>query len=159
MSYNSTSPGFTIVEAVIAIALVALGVVGMLQLIPLGWQNTESSNTRTRLAEVMQREMESTQALIMNPCNIVAPIAAAKNTTVSGLPMSEGDLTVQVAKTIAANPVSALAWDLTITVSRGSSSVRGFRTVTRQNTYRFPSTCNTAVPAQVVDLLAAGSEG
>jgi hypothetical protein len=145
------------VEMVMAMALVTLGVVAMLQLLPGSWRNTEIADNRGRAAEILQKEMESTQMLIMNPCNIVTIGALGqKNTTVSGQAgQGPADFTYRITKSIAAD---GTGWLLTIGVARGDTSIGATRKVIRQDAYKYPTppaaTCSTGT--QAVNFLAAG---
>jgi len=153
--------GFTMIEMVMAIALVALGVVGMLQLLPSSWINTEKADNKGRALEILQKEMESTQLLITNPCNQV-PIGAIgqKNVTVSGqTTQGAADFTYRVTKSIASD--GSMGWLLTVGVSRGDANVSVTRQVIRQANYKFATypatTCSDSPPTQTPDFLYAGS--
>jgi Tfp pilus assembly protein PilV len=154
---RTSNDGFTLIEVVMAVVLVMLGVVAMMQIIPVAWFNEAKATDRSEAAEMLQREFEATQALIMNRCLQVATgNIGTKNTSVSGQGLGSFDRVYSVNKIITL--VNAGAdydeYDLTITVARSGLAVSRTRRIMSQNDYMTTPTC--APRSAAVNLLYAG---
>ena len=144
--------GFTMVEVILATFLLVVGVVAMMQIIPVGWFNVVGADYKTRAASLLQRELDATQALIMNPCNSVSATSGTKTVYSSGQAAAvTGDIAFSVSKTITSD---STGWLVTVTVSRDNTLLAASRKVIRQGAYSFPDGCS---PGSVtVNLINAG---
>jgi Tfp pilus assembly protein PilV len=136
-----TKKGFTMVDTVMAMCFVMIGVVAMLSIFPQSWALSGTSDMRSRAASVLYRELERDEQLIMNPCNqiVIGDIAAVSVYSSDYSTSKAGDRRLTVTKNIA--NAGANVWQITVTVAWAGSSVQATRNVTRQDSFRFPTTC------------------
>lgn len=131
------------VEALIALFLTMIGVIALLSMLPQGWLLSARSDYLGRAAGILHEELETKEALIMNPCNTVTEGAFNKNVFASGTGgLGAGDAPYTVQTTIAL--VGANAWRVTIRVTWPGNNVVGIRegvVVTRQEYFRSPAGC------------------
>jgi len=151
--------GIGLIEVVIAIFLVAVGVMAILSMQPTAWRTIGKSDYLGRGAGMLHRHLEFWEAWIMNPCNLV-PVGnrPVQNIIVSGLGAEvRGDATYTVNTTITALDVATNTQTVTVTVTWPDQVARNYRnlvesaSVARQDGFRFPAGCvndsNAAVPA------------
>ena len=96
--------GIGLIEVVIAIFLVAVGVMAILSMQPTAWRTIGKSDYLGRGAGILHRELELREAWIANPCNVV-PLGnrPVQNIIVSGLGAEvRGDATYTVNTNITA---------------------------------------------------------
>ena len=142
--------GISLVEVVIAIFLVAVGVMAILSMQPTAWRTIGKSDYLGRGAGILHRELELREAWIMNPCNVV-PLGnrPAKTIIVSGLGAEvRGDATYTVNTNITRVAGTANEWTVTVTVTWPDQVLRNYRNlvesvdVARQDRFCFPTaTC------------------
>jgi len=147
-----TNRGIGLIEVLIAIFLVAVGVLAILSMQPSAWRMVGKSDYLGRGAGILHRALETREAWIMNPCNIV-PAAPngwpEQKINVSGLAgAAAGDASYTVDTNITADPVIANTWTVTVTVTWDDQVMHNYRNlqdsiirVTRQDSFRFPSGC------------------
>jgi hypothetical protein len=150
--------GISLVEVVIAIFLVAVGVMAILSMQPTAWRTVGKSDYLGRGAGILHRELELREAWIMNPCNVV-PLGnrPVQNIIVSGLGAEvRGDATYTVNTTVTPVGGTTNTWTVTVTVTWPDQVLRNYRNlvesadVAQQDGFKFPAGCvnNTnAVPA------------
>jgi hypothetical protein len=150
--------GIGLIEVVIAIFLVAVGVMAILSMQPSAWRTIGKSDYMGRGAGILHRELELREAWIMNPCNVV-PIGDRPGQTiiVSGLGAEvRGDATYTVNTNITAVAGTINQWTVTVTVTWPDQVLRNYRNlvesavVSQQDGYKFPTGCvnsSNAVPA------------
>jgi len=116
----SDSRGISLVEALIAVFLLTVGILGLLSLQPSSWRLSGKSDYLTRAAGIMQRQLQASEAYIMNPGTAVSP----GTITVTDVPASGeatlqlGDASFTVTTTTAAAPdIGANTWRVSVTVS------------------------------------------
>ena len=149
--------GIGLIEVVIAIFLVAIGVMAILSMQPSAWRTVGKSDYLGRGAGILHRELELRQAWIMNPCNVVAlGIRPVKNIIVSGLGAEvRGDATYTVNTNITAVAGATNTWTVTVTVTWPDQVLRNYRNlvesvdVARQDRFSFPTT-TCAIPTNAV---------
>lgn len=139
-----SNKGFGMIDAVMAMFVTLIGVAGLLAAMPIGWGLAGSSEMRTRGIEIMHRELETDEMLIMNPCNNFA-VAGIPDKTVysSGNAVAlPGDASFTVKKTIAQ---SGIGWQISVTVLwvGTNTGVSESRLVIRQYDYQDNPNCAT----------------
>ncbi len=122
--------GIGLIEVIIAIFLVAVGVMAILSMQPSAWRTVGKSDYLGRGAGVLHRELEAREAFIMNGCNAVPTGNQPEQTiVVSGLGGAvSGDATYTVNTNI--STVSASSWRVTVTVTWPEQLLRGYRNLT-----------------------------
>jgi len=150
--------GIGLLEVVIAIFLVAVGVMAILSMNPSAWRAIGKSDYLGRGAGILHREIETREAWIMNPCNMI-PLGdrPAQTITVSGLAGSvRGDATYTINTNITAVAGTINQWTITVTVTWSDQLARGTKNlvesavVSQQDGFKFPTGClnaSNAVPA------------
>ena len=126
----SSNKGIGLIEVVIAIFLVAVGVMAILSMQPTAWRTIGKSDYMGRGAGILHRELEARELFIMNSCNVV-PIGNQPQQTivVSGLGGAvSGDAAYTVNTSITA--VSASSWQVTVIVTWSDQLLRGYRNLT-----------------------------
>jgi len=154
----SSNRGIGLVEVVIAICLVALGVMAILSMQPTAWRTIGKSDYMGRGAGILHRELELYEAWIMNPCNMILPNGPrpVQTVIVSDLAAEvRGDATYTVAPTITQIGTTNV-WTVTVTVTWPDQVSRNYRNlvesadVAQQDGFRFPTGCadgsNTTLP-------------
>jgi AAA+ superfamily predicted ATPase len=150
--------GIGLIEVMIAIFLVAVGVMAILSMQPTAWRTIGKSDYMGRGAGILHRELELRESWIMNPCNVVPlgdrPVQAI---IVSGLGAEvRGDVTYTVNTNITAVAGTINQWTVTVTVTWPDQVARNYRNlvesavVSQQDGYKFPTGCansSNAVPA------------
>ena len=143
--FTCNKRGISLVEVIVAVMLVSVGVVSALSLQPPAWKLAAKSDYLGRAAGILSQELETKQALIMNPCQALpASDATPRPIQVSGQGGAvAGDATFNVQTTIA-NITPNLVWRVTVTVTWPPLNNTGITEnilVTRQDKYRFPAGC------------------
>jgi hypothetical protein len=149
--------GIGLIEVVIAIFLVAVGVMAILSMQPTAWRTIGKSDYLGRGAGILHRELELREAWIMNPCNpVLVGNRPVQNIIVSGLGAEvRGDATYTV-NTIIDRVGTSNVYTVTVTVTWPDQVLRNYRNlvesvdVAQQDGFRFPAGCvngSNAVPA------------
>jgi len=128
------------IEVLIALFLTMIGVMALISMQPQGWLLAGRSDYIGRAAELLHEELETKEALIMNPCNTVSEGTFNKNISVGGTG-GAGDVTFSVQTTVTS--IGANTWRLTIRVT-WAGNITGIResvVVTRQEYFRSPVGC------------------
>ncbi len=132
--------GLSLVEVVIAIFLTSMGVLAILSLQSTGWKTTARSDYLGRAAGILYKELETNEALIMNPINAI-PAGSTRTVFASGQESAVAN--VGDAQFIVQTNIDNLgnnAWRVTVTVSWPPINIRGVTehiVVTRQQRYSF----------------------
>ena len=141
--------GIGLIEVMIAIFLVAVGVMAILSMQPTAWRTIGKSDYMGRGAGILHRELELRESWIMNPCNVVPlgdrPVQAI---IVSGLGAEvRGDATYTVNTNITAVAGTINQWTVTVTVTWPDQVARNYRNlvesadVAQQDGFKFPAAC------------------
>jgi Tfp pilus assembly protein PilV len=78
--------GITLIESLIAVVLTAIAIVGLLTMQPMGWQSASKADSISHATQIMQRELESIECLIMSgtiPANKVNVSETVGNETLT----------------------------------------------------------------------------
>lgn len=154
----SSNRGIGLIEVVIAIFLVAVGVMAILSMQPTAWRTIGKSDYMGRGAGILHRELELREAWIANPCNAV-PLGnrPVQNIIVSGLGAEvRGDATYTVNTNITAVGGATNEWTVRVTVTWPDQVSHNYRNIVesadiaRQDGFRFPAGCadnSNAAPA------------
>lgn len=134
--------GLSMIEVLIALFLTMIGVIALISMQPQGWLLSGRSDYLGRAAEILHEELETKEALIMNPCNTVTEGTFNKNIFVgstSGVGTGDALYTVQTTVVL----TGANAWRLTIRVTwpQNNVGIRESIIVTRQEYFRSPAGC------------------
>ena len=68
--------GISMMEVLISVALISIGVLSLLSLLPSGWRLSGASDMLGRAVGILQAELEANEILIMNENNGVTPTPA-----------------------------------------------------------------------------------
>jgi len=129
--------GVGLIEVVIAMFLTTIAVLAIFSLQAPAWRTTARADYLGRAAEILQRQMEDSEAFVMNSCNAVAVGTTNTNVVTSGMGAAvQGDATYTVSTTI--TPVGANVWRVTVTVSWpiNATGITGSLIVARQEFFR-----------------------
>jgi type IV pilus modification protein PilV len=98
--------GFSLVEVLIAVLLITVGLLGLLTLQPTAWRSSTRSDYTGRAAMILQQELETHRAWIMNagnpnPTALSNPLVTNRTVYASGQTtlQPQGDLTYTVTAT------------------------------------------------------------
>ncbi len=136
--------GISLIEVVIAIFLVAVGIMAILNLQPSAWQTQAKSDYLGRASGILHKILEDNEVWIMNPCNAVTLGTTTTTVRVSnqGNDLS-GDMTYTVDTTIVQDGDNSNAFvvNVTVTWATNTTGIQESLTVTRQESSRFPKGC------------------
>lgn len=114
------SKGISLIEALIAVFLLSVGILGLLSLQPSSWRLSAKSDYLTRAAGLLQRQLQASEAYIMNPGTAVSPgTITVTDVSASGEATPQlGDAAFTVTTSTAVAPdIGANAWRVSVTVS------------------------------------------
>jgi hypothetical protein len=136
--------GIGMIDSVMALFITMVGIAGLLAMMPIGWGLAGTADMRTRALEIMHRELENDEMLIMNPCNSIT-VGAIADTPVKSSGSTAtlaGDASFTVRKTIAQ---SGTGWQIKVQVlwAGTTSGVSETRLVIRQSDYQDNANCAT----------------
>ncbi len=132
--------GIGVLEVVAAILLTSVGIMAMLTLQSTGWKTAARADYLGRAAGILYKELETNEALIMNPVNAI-PASSTRTVYASGQGSAVADagdarFTVQTAIT----SVGTNIWRVTVTVSwppLNNTGISENLVVTRQQRFSF----------------------
>lgn len=138
-NFRCNNRGISLLEVILAIFLTTIGVLAVLSIQPSAWKTATRSDYMGRAAGILQKELETREAFIMNTCNTVNAGTFPNNVLVSGGAAAlAGDATFTVTTTI--TPVVANVWRVDVRVAwAGHAGITESLIVTRQ--LRFQSGC------------------
>jgi len=149
---HSSNKGFGLIDAIMALSVMAIGVLALLSLMPQGWSTARNSDERSRAAMIMHREFENVQALIANKCNQTPTVSTdytPKQVNSSGQTTAiAGDQVFTVNKTIAPVAGTTNMWTITIQVTwpGTSTGLRDSHQVIQQDDYAMPIVAGSYPP-------------
>jgi Tfp pilus assembly protein PilV len=134
--------GISLVESIVSILLLSLALVAILSMQPTAMQSGLKSDYLGRAVMVLNKELMTQEAWIMNPCNNVTVGTPAPKTVYTSYQTTQqqGDATFIVQTTTTAVAGSTNTWKVTITVSWPPINTTGITDsliVTRQESFRF----------------------
>lgn len=137
------SKGITLVESLVAIALLTIGILALLTMQPTSMRAGAKSDYLGRGVMLLNRELTEQELFIMNPCNDVTPGNVTKTVYVSGrnaAAANDGDATYNISTQISLMPGSTNTWKVIVEVTWPPAYTHGVRestVVTRQEPFRF----------------------
>ncbi|HSW63219.1 MAG TPA: prepilin-type N-terminal cleavage/methylation domain-containing protein [Dissulfurispiraceae bacterium] len=136
--YIKNDRGMTLIEVLIAVALLVVGILGTLTVFPLGWISTTRADRIGQAAEILHREMETVQINIQNECNPVAAGATTFPSVWSGgqAAAQPGDMQYTVTRTIQTLPNDFWLVSVQVTWTGNAAGTRDSFTVTRDPNYK-----------------------
>ena len=141
----SCNKGIGLIEVLISLFLVSFGILALLSLQPSAWKLTARSDFLGRAGELLHKEMETTEILIMNPnnadpCATTNPLTTtAPNVYPSGQTAAQtGDIPYTVQRTIQRNVNNTWLVQVIVTWTGNPNGIRESRIVTRQENFRWP---------------------
>ena len=97
----------SLIEVLVAVMLISVGVLGLMTLQPTAWRSSNRSDFTGRAAMILQQELETHRAWIMNssnanPCVPTNPLITNRTVYASGqaTPQPQGDLAYNLRTTI-----------------------------------------------------------
>lgn len=116
--------GVSLIEVLISIAILAIGILGVLAVFPQGWMSSMKSDLIGRAAEILHKEMETRQAFIMNPCNTINLGTTSRTVYPSGQTSAQsGDVPFTVNTQISNIAGQTNIWRVIVTVTWPGNSV------------------------------------
>jgi Tfp pilus assembly protein PilV len=137
----------TLIEVLIALFLTAFGVMGLISIQPPAWNLSAKSDYLGRAGGILQTELQTNEALIINPCNpnpcsASNPLYSVKNVYVSGMGGArDGDVPYTVQTTFTDNGNNTWIVVVTVTWPGNNTGISESLVVTRQENFRFPLGC------------------
>jgi prepilin-type N-terminal cleavage/methylation domain-containing protein len=143
--FNSTckNKGISLIEVLIAIALISIGILSLLSLQPPAWKLSRQSDFLGRAGSILHAELESNQILLMNPnypnpCSPTNPLTLTKTVRPSGQSSDQlGDLTFTVVTAIQDNLNNSWVVRVRVTWTGNNAGLSETRIITRQESFRF----------------------
>ena len=140
--------GISLIEVIITLFLISFGMLGLISLQPKAWSLSGRSDYLGRAAGVLQKELETSEALLLNPCNpnpcsLTNPsITSTKNVLMSGLSVPQaGDATFTVQTTITDNGDNTWTVVVQVTWPMSPAGISESLVVTQQEIFRSPVGC------------------
>lgn len=133
--------GLTLIELMVAALITAVGIMALLSMHPTAWRASGRSDLMGRAAGILNKELETNEMLIMNPCNAV-PVATTKTVFPSGAGAAQlGDIPYQVETTPTVNPDGSCLVTVRVTWPGNNNGIADSILVTMQEPHRFPQGC------------------
>jgi Tfp pilus assembly protein PilV len=137
--------GLGLPEVIIAIFITTIGVLAILSLQPSAWRTAARSDFLGRGAEILYKELDDRENLIMNPCNAVTAGTTTSTVRTSGMAANvPGDATYTITTTVTS--IGTNVWRVTVRVTwpTNATGLSESLVVTRQERFRFPEGCPSA---------------
>lgn len=134
--------GVSLVEVLIAMAVVVIGIIGVLGVFAQGYTSSTKSDGIGRAAEILHRTLERAQLRIMNE-SCGTPTSSTSTVYSSGEATARpGDRAYNVTTTVTQINTNPLTWRVTVHVTwQGNpTGIRESLVVTRQSDYKTTST-------------------
>ncbi len=139
----SNEKGISLIEVMIAVMVIAIGVLSLLSLQAPAWNLTGRSDVMGRAGLVLHKELQNNEMLIMNPdvanpCAGANPAVTVRNVNASGQAAAQpGDIVFNVRSTTTDNLNGT--WSVRVRVTWPGNNVGISETVvvTRQEPFRF----------------------
>jgi prepilin-type N-terminal cleavage/methylation domain-containing protein len=131
-----SNKGFTIVEVIIAMFIVAVGIVALMSMQPMSWQTAKKADLLGKAAGILEQELEETELIIMNPNNVI-PAGGTKTVYASGTGTAQGtgDVPYTVQTTIV-NAGSSWTVRVKVTWPGNNKGISESLIVSRQESFR-----------------------
>jgi Tfp pilus assembly protein PilV len=153
MSSSPCNKGISLIEVLISVFLIFIGILGLMTLQPTAWRSSNRSDFTGRAAMILQQELETHRAFIMNssnanPCSLSNPTVYPPSTVyASGQSdlQPQGDVAYTVRTTITdLNPTEPLehlkSWRVLVQITwpGNNSGITDSIVVGRQLSFRWP---------------------
>jgi Tfp pilus assembly protein PilV len=123
------------VEVLIAMFIVAVGILALMSMQPLSWQTAKKSDVLGRAAGILEQELEAMELTIMNPNNVI-PANGTKTVYSSGMgAVQTGDVKYTVQTTIV-NAGSSWTVKVKVTWPGNDRGISESLIVSRQESFR-----------------------
>ncbi len=135
--------GIGLIEVLISVFLISVGILALLSLQPSAWRLTSSSDFLGRAGGLLHKEMETTEAVLMNPnfpnpCTAANPLVTTRNVFISGQGAAQpGDMPFAITTTITDNLNASWRVQVRVTWAGNNTGISESLLVTRQENFRF----------------------
>ena len=135
------------IEVLIALFLTSFGILGLISIQPPAWNLSAKSDFLGRAGGILHKELQTNEALIINPCNPnpcspTNPLITAKNVYASGMGAGQaGDMPYTVQTTLMDNGNNTWVVVVAVTWRGNNTGISESLVVTRQENFRFPLGC------------------
>lgn len=139
--------GISLIEVLIALFLISFGVLGLISVQPPAWSLSAKSDFLGRAGGILHKELQTNEALIINPCNPNPcigsnPLVSTKNVFSSGMGTAQaGDVVYTVQTSLTDNGDNSWTVVVTVTWPGNNTGISESLVVTRQENFRFPKGC------------------
>jgi hypothetical protein len=139
--------GLSLIEVLISLFLTSFGILGLISMQPPAWNLSAKSDFLGRAGGILHKELQTNEALIINPCNpnpcsASNPLITAKNVLASGMGAAQaGDMAYTVQTTLTDNGNNTWIVVVTVTWAGNHTGISESLVVTRQENFRFPLGC------------------
>lgn len=141
--FCKNNKGITLVESLVAIALLTIGILALLTMQPTSMRAGAKSDYMGRGVMLLNKELTEQELFIMNPCNEVTIGNVTKTVYVSGrnaTAANDGDAVYNITTRTSLLPGSTNTWKVIVEVTWPPSYSNGIKestVVTRQEPFRF----------------------
>ena len=139
--------GLSLIEVLIFLFLISFGILGLISVRPPAWNLSAKSDFLGRAGGILHKERQSSEALILNPCNPnpcsgSTPLISTKNVLTNGLGAAQaGDMTYTVRTTLMGNGDNTWTAVVAVTWPGNNTGISEGLVITRQENFRFPLGC------------------
>jgi len=143
----TNNKGITLIEVLISLFLISFGVLGLISVQPPAWNLSAKSDFLGRAGGILHKELETSEGLILNPCNPnpcsgSTPLISTKNVLASGMGAAQaGDMPFTVRTTLTDNGDNTWTAVVTVTWPGNNTGISESLIITRQENFRFPLGC------------------
>ena len=129
-SFPNDQRGITLIEVIIAMAIISICILGLLAMQPQSWKMVAKADYLNRAAGILNDELEKAELSILNPEYDPTSVVQSER------PVSVGNLNYSVQTTIDGS--GSLFYSVTVHVKwlGNSSGISGCRRITRQEPFR-----------------------
>jgi len=137
----------SLIEVLLAIFLTSFGILGLISIQTRAWNLSAKSDSLGRAGGILHKELQRSEALIINPCNpnpcsASNPLVTVKNVFASGMGAAQsGDMAYTVQTTLKDNGDNTWMVVVTVTWPANNTGISESLVVTRQENFRFPLGC------------------
>ncbi len=138
-----TKKGIGLIEVLISLFLISVAILVLLSLQPSAWRLTGRSDFLGRAGGLLHKEMETTEAVLMNPnfpnpCVATNPLVTTRNVFISGQGTSQpGDMPFTLTTTITDNLHASWRVQVRVTWAGNATGISESLLVTRQENFRW----------------------
>lgn len=137
---HCNNKGLTLIEVLIAMVILAIGIVSTLSVFPQGAKLSVKSDYTNRAAVILREELENNEMLIMNCCNALPSGGSRTVYSSGGTSAAPGDISYTVNTTITS--VGTDLWRVTVQVSWATNTLSDSLIVGLQSPFCYPKGCS-----------------